>query len=51
MSTKIRELPLEPTIDEMTDDELGAVSGGVSFEYGKMEWVYTQQKRADGPQH
>jgi hypothetical protein len=30
-------------------DELNLVSGGtISLNYGTIEWVYTQQKRADG---
>jgi type VI protein secretion system component Hcp len=51
MDNDICEWPLEPTIDEMADDELDVVSGGVSFSYGQIQWVYTQQKRADGSQH
>jgi len=47
MDNDIRELPLEPSVDEIADDELAIVSGGISFSYGQIQWVYTQQKRAD----
>ena len=48
MDDDICELPLEPTIGEMAGDELDDVSGGVGFSYGQIQWVYTQQKSADG---
>jgi hypothetical protein len=51
MDNDICESPLEPTIGEMADDELGVVSGGISLSFGQIQWVYTQQKRADGPEH
>ncbi len=45
MDIDIRELPLERTFDEMTDDELDVASGGVSLNYGQIEWHYTPQRR------
>jgi hypothetical protein len=50
MSNDIRELSDELAAKELTDGQLDEVSGGqetLSLSYGKMQWVYTQQQRAD----
>ncbi|HUK65771.1 MAG TPA: hypothetical protein VLV17_03030 [Anaeromyxobacteraceae bacterium] len=36
------------TPQTLREEDLAKVSGGVSFHYGQIKWVYTQQKRADG---
>jgi hypothetical protein len=37
-------LPLELAIDEMADDELDAVSGGLGLTYQQVKFEYTKQK-------
>jgi len=37
-------LPLELATDEMADDELDAVSGGLGLTYQQVKFEYTKQK-------
>jgi hypothetical protein len=43
------EVKTEPSCEPLSESELDKAVGGteVSLPYGKIEWVYTQQKRAD----
>jgi hypothetical protein len=44
MNSEIRELSPELTVEEMTDDQLDVVCGGISIPYQQVKFEYKEQK-------
>jgi len=46
MSNELKKDPLTPEVEstELSGKDLEKVDGGVSFNYGAIEWTYTKQK-------
>jgi type VI secretion system secreted protein Hcp len=50
MDIKLEQVLISKVVAEgaCNESEAGFPSEKISFSYGKIKWVYTQQKRADG---
>jgi hypothetical protein len=50
MSDELKKNPQTPEVEstELSGKDLEKVEGGVSLNYGQIEWTYTQQKRDGG---